>query len=40
MDEVMEHDSEDELLQILKFKKIDIRFLGEDYKTKPVTSAE
>ena len=37
VDEVMVYNSEEELVQILKSKKIDIRFLGEDYKSKPIT---
>ncbi len=37
VDEVMEYNSEEELIDILKSKKIDIRFLGEDYKGKKIT---
>ena len=37
VDEVLTYNSEDELLNILKTKKIDIRFLGEDYKGKLIT---
>jgi glycerol-3-phosphate cytidylyltransferase len=37
VDEVMEYGSEEELLEILRSKKIDIRFLGQDYKGKPIT---
>ena len=40
VDEVLEYNSEEELLHILKTKKIDIRFLGEDYKGKPITGNE
>lgn len=39
-DEVIDYNSEEELLHILKTKKIDIRFLGEDYKGKIITGAE
>jgi glycerol-3-phosphate cytidylyltransferase len=39
VDEVMTYGSEDELEKILSQKKIDIRFLGEDYKGKPITGA-
>jgi len=37
VDEVLVYNSEEELLDILKSKKINIRFLGEDYKEKPIT---
>ncbi|MEM3067748.1 MAG: adenylyltransferase/cytidyltransferase family protein [Thermoplasmata archaeon] len=37
VDEVISYNSEEELLQILKSRKIDIRFLGEDYKGKKIT---
>jgi len=37
VDEVLIYNSEEELLQILKSKKIDIRFLGQDYIGKPIT---
>jgi glycerol-3-phosphate cytidylyltransferase len=40
VDEVLTYNSEDELLEILKNKKIDIRFLGDDYKGKPITGAD
>jgi len=40
VDEVMEYSSEEELLEILRSKKIDIRFLGQDYKDKPITGSE
>jgi glycerol-3-phosphate cytidylyltransferase len=40
VDEVLEYNSEEELLQILRSKKIDVRFLGDDYKGKPITGAE
>lgn len=37
VDEVIIYSSEDELLEILKKGKFDIRFLGEDYKGKQIT---
>jgi len=37
VDEVIGYNSEEELIEILKNKKIDIRFLGDDYKGKPIT---
>jgi glycerol-3-phosphate cytidylyltransferase len=37
VDEVMDYNSEEELLNILNTKSIAIRFLGEDYKGKPIT---
>ena len=37
VDEVIGYNSEDELLEILKSRNIDIRFLGEDYKGKAIT---
>jgi glycerol-3-phosphate cytidylyltransferase len=40
VDEVLTYNSEEELLEILKNKKIDIRFLGDDYKGKPITGAD
>jgi glycerol-3-phosphate cytidylyltransferase len=40
VDEVLEYNSEEELLEILKTRKIDIRFLGEDYKGKPITGGD
>lgn len=40
VDEVLEYNSEEELLQIMKTKKIDVRFLGEDYKGKPITGGD
>jgi glycerol-3-phosphate cytidylyltransferase len=40
VDEVMVYSSEEELLAILKSGRIDIRFLGEDYKGKKITGAE
>jgi glycerol-3-phosphate cytidylyltransferase len=40
VDEVLEYNSEEELLEIMKAKKIDVRFLGEDYKGKPITGGD
>ena len=40
VDEVVTYTSEEDLLNILTTKKIDIRFLGDDYKGKPITGAE
>lgn len=40
VDEVMEYNSEEELETILKTRKIDIRFLGDDYKGKAITGKD
>lgn len=40
VDEVVVYNSEAELLELLLSRKIDIRFLGEDYRNKPITGAE
>lgn len=40
VDEVLEYNSEEELLNILKTKSISIRFLGEDYRGRPITGAD
>ncbi len=40
VDEVLVYSSEDELLGILKSGRINIRFLGEDYKGKPITGGD
>lgn len=40
VDEVITYNSESELLDILKSRKIDVRFLGEDYRGKAITGAE
>ncbi|HEY1040744.1 MAG TPA: adenylyltransferase/cytidyltransferase family protein [Bacteroidia bacterium] len=40
VDEVLVYNSEEELLDILKTKKIDIRFLGDDYRNRPITGQE
>ena len=40
VDEVMSYSSEEELLEILKTKNIQIRFLGADYLDKEITGAK
>ncbi len=40
VDEVLVYNSEEDLLEIMKSKKIDVRFLGEDYKGKAITGEE
>jgi glycerol-3-phosphate cytidylyltransferase len=40
VDEVITYNTEDELLDILKTKNINIRFLGEDYRGKAITGSE
>lgn len=40
VDEVLVYNSEEELLEIMKSKNIDVRFLGEDYKGKAITGEE
>lgn len=40
VDEVITYNTEDELLEILKTKNINIRFLGEDYRGKTITGSE
>jgi glycerol-3-phosphate cytidylyltransferase len=40
VDEVVVYSSESELLEIMVSRKIDIRFLGDDYRGKPITGAE
>jgi glycerol-3-phosphate cytidylyltransferase len=40
VDEVVVYGSEEELMDIMKKRGISIRFLGEDYKGKPITGAE
>ncbi len=36
----MVYDSEADLINILKSRKIDVRFLGEDYRGKPFTGSD
>jgi glycerol-3-phosphate cytidylyltransferase len=40
VDEVLEYNSEEELLELLRNGNYGVRFLGEDYKGKPITGAE
>jgi glycerol-3-phosphate cytidylyltransferase len=40
VDEVLEYGSEEELLKILNSLTIDIRFLGDDYRGKPITGSD
>ena len=40
VDEVLTYNSEEELLQILGSGRIDVRFLGEDYRGKKITGEE
>ena len=37
VDEAVFYEGEDELLELLRSRKIDVRFLGEDYRGKPIT---
>jgi glycerol-3-phosphate cytidylyltransferase len=40
VDEVLHYSNEDELLELMKSRKIDVRFLGDDYKGKKITGEE
>ncbi|MCU0435167.1 MAG: adenylyltransferase/cytidyltransferase family protein [Bacteroidia bacterium] len=40
VDEVLTYRSEEELLHILQTNNISIRFLGDDYKDRPITGAD
>jgi glycerol-3-phosphate cytidylyltransferase len=40
VDEVLGYSSEADLLQILKSRKVDVRFLGDDYRGRSITGAE
>ena len=40
VDEVLEYGSEEELLAKLRSSNISIRFLGDDYREKPITGGE
>lgn len=40
VDEVLVYNSEEELLEILRMHNFGVRFLGEDYRGKPITGAE
>lgn len=40
VDEILVYNSEEELYELMRSKKIDVRFLGADYKSKPITGAD
>jgi glycerol-3-phosphate cytidylyltransferase len=40
VDEVLTYDSEEALYSLMKERKIDVRFLGEDYRGKAITGAD
>jgi glycerol-3-phosphate cytidylyltransferase len=40
VDKVLVYNSEEELLELLKSNNISIRFLGEDYRGKPITGSD
>lgn len=40
VDKVIPYNSEEELIDILKVNNIDVRFLGTDYKNRPITGKE
>ncbi len=40
VDRILTYKNEDELLLLMQNNKIDIRFLGDDYKKKPITGAD
>lgn len=40
VDKVMVYNSEEELERILRTEKIDVRFLGADYKGRPITAED
>jgi len=40
VDQVIGYESEEELVAIMKNGKFDVRFLGDDYKGKPITGAD
>ena len=40
VDEVIGYNSEEELIELLKNGNISIRFLGDDYKNKPITGKD
>lgn len=40
VDEILEYESEDELTQIMTDGDFQIRFLGDDYKGRPITAPE
>lgn len=40
IDSIVQYDTEEELVELLKHKRPDVRFLGEDWKGKPFTGHE
>lgn len=40
VDKVVTYNSEEELLDLLKSLSVSVRFLGDDYKGKPITGSE
>lgn len=40
VDDILTYSSEDELTEIMKSGNYDLRFLGEDYRGKPITAPE
>lgn len=40
VDEVITYDTEDDLYRLLKAGSFDLRFLGEDYRSQPITGAD
>ena len=40
VDEVLTYNSEDELVKLLETRNINIRFLGEDYRGRPITGQQ
>lgn len=40
VDEVVFYSSEDELIELMSTGRFDIRFLGDDYRGKPITAGE
>ena len=39
-DEVLVYSGEKELYELMKNSRVDVRFLGEDYKDRPITGAD
>ena len=40
VDEVVEYNSEEELAELMATLRPDVRFLGEDYRNRPITGAD
>jgi glycerol-3-phosphate cytidylyltransferase len=40
VDEVIAYDTEDDLFELLKTGRFDVRFLGDDYRNQPITGAD